>query len=72
MFNRLKKGMLSEIEEKYGVKFETSEEEWKEAVRVIQRDLLHNNISFKKEVSYNEFVKRIYIYLSMKQKLGIK
>jgi len=64
MYNRLRKGVLLEIEKKYEVKFEISEVEWEEAVKVIKRDLLYNNLSFNKEVTYVEFVERIYIYLS--------
>jgi len=71
IYNRLKKGILSEIEKKYETKFEISEKEWQEAVKVIQRDLLYNNISFKKEVTYDEFVKRMHIYLSMKKRMGM-
>lgn len=64
MYNRLRKGVLLEIEKNYEVKFEISEVEWEEAVKVIKRDLLYNNLSFNKEVTYVEFVERIYIYLS--------
>lgn len=69
IYNRLRKGVLLEIEKNYEVKFEISEVEWEEAVKVIKRDLLYNNLSFNKEVTYVEFVERIYIYLSMLKRL---
>ncbi|MBN4062849.1 hypothetical protein JYU21_01525 [Alkaliphilus sp. AH-315-G20] len=69
IYNRLKKGVLSEIEKKHEVKFEISEVEWEAAVKAIRRDLLYNNLSFNKEATYVEFVERIYIYLSMLKRL---
>lgn len=69
IYNRLRKGVLLEIEKNYEVKFEISEVEWEEAVKVIKRDLLYNNLSFNKEVTYVEFVERVYIYLSMLKRL---
>ncbi len=41
MYNRLKKGVLLEIEKNYEIKLEISDLEWEDAVKVVRRDLLY-------------------------------
>jgi|GEM_PF-4164506 len=71
-YDSFKKATLQKIFETYHIMFELSHGEWIETIEQIQRDLLYNNIYYQKEITYSDFIDRVYIYLSMHNRIDKK
>lgn len=71
-YDSFKKATLQKIYETFHVRFELSHGEWIDAIEQIQRDLLYNKILYQKEITYSDFIERVYIYLSMNSRLNKK
>lgn len=65
-YDSFKQVVLEDISKTYQINFQLSHREWIDAVEQVQRDLLYNRLYFQKEVTYDDFVNRLYIFLSMK------
>lgn len=71
-YDSFKKATLQKIFETYNTRFELSHSDWMDTIEQIQRDLLYNNIYYEKEITYSDFIDRVYIYLAMSSRLDKK
>lgn len=71
-YDSFKKSTLEKIYETFNVRFELSHGEWIEVIEQIQRDLLYNKLYYQREITYSDFIERVYIYLSMNSRLDKK
>lgn len=71
-YDSFKKATLEKIYETFNVRFELSNGEWVEVIEQIQRDLLYNKLYYQREITYLDFIERVYIYLSMNSRINNK
>ncbi len=71
-YDSFKKTTLQKIYETYNIMFELSHAEWIDTIEQIQRDLLYNKIYYQKEITYSDFIERVYIYLTINSRINKK
>jgi hypothetical protein len=67
MLNRLKSKVVNIIRKEYCPFFYIKQEEWEETLEQVQRHLFINHILFFKDITFENFIESVYLYVKIKR-----